>query len=78
MATPTSTSAEIAALASEDRGTQLLAIIWVFTALAVITVSLKLFTRFHVLHALGLDDFFIFLSLVCAQDILYGDCSLRR
>lgn len=48
----------------DDRGSELLAIIWIFTVLAVITVSLKIFTRAQILHALGVDDIFIFISLV--------------
>lgn len=51
-------------MAVDDRGPELLAIIWVFTALAIIIVTLKLFTRQQFLQGLGLDDFFIFLSLV--------------
>lgn len=48
----------------DNRGLELLAIIWVFTALAVITVILKIFTRARILHTLDIDDFFIFFSLV--------------
>ncbi|GAM84863.1 hypothetical protein ANO11243_028650 [Dothideomycetidae sp. 11243] len=48
----------------QDRGPELLAVIWVFTSLTIIVVALKAFTRAHVLHALGWDDFFIFFSAV--------------
>ncbi|KAI1398504.1 hypothetical protein F4819DRAFT_468438 [Hypoxylon fuscum] len=51
-------------MANENRGPELLAIIWVFTILAIITVGLKLVTRAHMLHALGWDDFFIFFSAI--------------
>lgn len=54
----------MARLAMEDRGLELLVVIWVFTILAIGVVGLKIFTRAHILHALGWDDFFIFLSLV--------------
>jgi len=48
----------------EDRGPELLAIIWIFTILSSIVVGIKIFTRIRVLNALGWDDFFIFLSSV--------------
>ncbi|ETS80241.1 hypothetical protein PFICI_07770 [Pestalotiopsis fici W106-1] len=51
-------------MATEDRGPELLAIIWVFTALAIITVTLKVITRAHILRGLTWDDFFILISLV--------------
>lgn len=55
----------ISELAKDDRGLELLVVSWVFTALATGIVGLKIFTRAHILHALGWDDFFIFLSTVC-------------
>lgn len=58
------TPEQVAALASQNRGPEILAVSWVFTSLAIIVVSLKLFTRTYILHGLGWDDFFIFLSLV--------------
>ncbi|KAI1778659.1 hypothetical protein F4818DRAFT_306297 [Hypoxylon cercidicola] len=62
-------------MAGENRGPELLAIIWVFTVLAVITVGLKLLTRAHMLHALGWDDFFIFFSailiIICTSIFTY-------
>ncbi|KAI1633662.1 hypothetical protein F4809DRAFT_622384 [Biscogniauxia mediterranea] len=51
-------------MAVEDRGPELLAIIWVFTSLAIIAVLLKFVSRAHILHALGWDDFFILLSVI--------------
>ncbi|KAK9424385.1 putative Integral membrane protein [Seiridium unicorne] len=51
-------------MAVDDRGPELLIITWVFTALAIILVALKLFTRQRFLQGLGWDDFFIFLSLI--------------
>ncbi|OTA55119.1 hypothetical protein K449DRAFT_357701 [Hypoxylon sp. EC38] len=59
----------------ENRGPELLAITWVFTALAVIIVAIKLVTRAHMLHALGWDDFFIFISvaliIICTSLFTY-------
>lgn len=49
---------------TETRGPELLVVTWIFTALTIIIVSLKLYTRTSILHALGIDDFFIFLSAV--------------
>lgn len=49
---------------SESRGTEVNVITWVFTGIAIATVSLKLFARVQTLKRLGWDDFFIFLSLV--------------
>ncbi|KAI5921321.1 hypothetical protein F4810DRAFT_712571 [Camillea tinctor] len=50
-------------MAVEDRGPELLAIIWVFTILSIIVVLLKFISRAHI-HQLGWDDFFILLSAV--------------
>ena len=49
---------------SGDLGSSMLVIIWPFTLLAIITVTLKLVSRAHLFRALGWDDFFIFLSLL--------------
>lgn len=48
----------------EDRGPDLVAVTWVFTALAVIVVCLKVFTRVKIIKEPALDDFFTVLSLV--------------
>ena len=47
-----------------DRGPEILAIIWTFTTLALVVVSLKIFTRYKIVHDTGLDDFLVFLSMV--------------
>jgi hypothetical protein len=49
---------------SESRGTEINVIAWVFTGIAIATVSLKLFARAQSANRLGWDDFFIFFSLV--------------
>jgi hypothetical protein len=36
----------------------------VFTGIAIVTVSMKLFARSQIVKQLGWDDFFIFLSMV--------------
>jgi hypothetical protein len=49
---------------AENRGPELLIIIWIFTVLTILVVGLKLFTRVNILHAFGFDDFFIIISTV--------------
>ena len=53
----------------ENRGPELVAVTWVFTALAVVVVGLKVFTRIKIIKEPALDDFFTVLSLVsnCAS-----------
>lgn len=53
-------------MAVGDRGAELVAVIWVFTALAIITVGLRLVTRTRILQTFGLDDIIILFSLVSA------------
>ena len=48
----------------ENRGSELVAVTWVFTALATVVVCLKVFTRVKILKETALDDFFTVLSLV--------------
>jgi hypothetical protein len=49
---------------TESRGAEVNVIAWVFTGIAIATVSLKLFARVQTSNRLGWDDFFIFFSLV--------------
>jgi hypothetical protein len=49
---------------TESRQTEVLAVAWVTTGLAILTVSIKLFARVKLVRVIGWDDFFIFLSLV--------------
>ncbi|KAK6206642.1 hypothetical protein LQW54_007594 [Pestalotiopsis sp. IQ-011] len=51
-------------MGSDNRGPELLGLIWIFTTVSIATVALKLFTRRRFLQGLGWDDFFIFLSLI--------------
>ncbi|KFY43096.1 hypothetical protein V495_04169 [Pseudogymnoascus sp. VKM F-4514 (FW-929)] len=48
---------------TESRGAEVNVIAWVFTGIAIATVSLKLFARVQTSNRLGWDDFFIFFSL---------------
>lgn len=48
----------------DNRGSELLAVLWAFTALATVIVVLKIYTRFKIVHETGLDDVLIFLSMV--------------
>lgn len=49
---------------TEDRGREVNVVAWLFTGIAIAAVALKLFTRSQIVKVVGLDDFFIFLSLV--------------
>lgn len=48
----------------ENRGPELLAIIWIFTILAMLTVGVKTYTRMNIIRQTGLDDVLIFFSMV--------------
>jgi hypothetical protein len=48
----------------DQRSTEVIVIAWIFTGIATTTVALKIFARAHITKTLGLDDFFIFFSLV--------------
>ena len=48
----------------DNKAPDLLAVLWTFTMLALIVVLLKIYTRLRIIHETGLDDFFIFLSMV--------------
>lgn len=52
---------------NQNRGPALLIVIWVLTGLAVIVVSIKIYTRIKIIHAPLLDDIFIVLALVRFQ-----------
>ena len=60
----TNSTLAAATRAADTRGPELLIIIWIFTVITILVVALKLFTRAHILHALALDDLFIFFSAV--------------
>ena len=51
----------------QNRGPELVAVIWAFTTLATIIVSLKIFTRVKILQELALDDLFTVFALVSEQ-----------
>ncbi|KAL8758037.1 MAG: hypothetical protein Q9199_001767 [Rusavskia elegans] len=54
----------------QDRGPRLVIVIWVFAALALATVSIRLWARCKILHRLGLEDFLMFFAWVIS--IIYG------
>ena len=58
---------------NENRGHELVAVTWLFTALATVAVCLKIFTRVKIIKEPALDDFFTVLSLVsiCLLGWLY-------
>ncbi|KAL8777561.1 MAG: hypothetical protein Q9194_002488 [Teloschistes cf. exilis] len=47
-------------LLKQDRGRNLVTVIWVFGALSLIVVSIKVWTRMKILHQSGIEDMFIF------------------
>jgi hypothetical protein len=49
---------------SESRGTEINAIAWVFTGIAITAVFLKLYARTQIHKRLCWDDFFIFFSMI--------------
>ncbi|KAL8842255.1 MAG: hypothetical protein Q9170_000581 [Blastenia crenularia] len=51
-------------LRNQDRGPGLIIVVWVFAFLALILVSVKIWTRLKILHQSGLEDAFIFLAWV--------------
>lgn len=44
----------------QDRGPSLVIVIWVFAALSLSVVSIKVWTRMKILHRSGIEDLFIF------------------
>lgn len=48
----------------QNRGPVLLTVIWIITALALMIVGLKIYTKFKIVRDAGIDDFLIFLSMV--------------
>lgn len=62
-----------------DRGLLINTVAWLFTGLAIVTVSLKLFTRSKTVKLLGWDDIFIFLSMVSSfpDQEQYADANRR-
>ncbi|KAI9653797.1 MAG: hypothetical protein M1831_005664 [Alyxoria varia] len=53
-------------LSHEDRGPELLGVLWTFCGLAIIVVALKIYARFRIMKAEGVDDALILLSLAMA------------
>ncbi|KAL9027649.1 MAG: hypothetical protein Q9180_007296, partial [Flavoplaca navasiana] len=48
----------------QDRGPGLVIIIWVFASLALATVTIRIWTRFKLLHRSGPEDLLIFSALI--------------
>ncbi|KAF1841118.1 uncharacterized protein K460DRAFT_347785 [Cucurbitaria berberidis CBS 394.84] len=57
------TPEQIARLREQNLGPQQFAIVVVFTLLALITVCLRVYTRMRLVHLVGLEDYFIVLSM---------------
>jgi hypothetical protein len=58
-----------AALNDNPRGRQAIEISTVFTALAVIAVALRLYTRFCIIRCAGTEDFGTLLAMVSEQPV---------
>ncbi|KAL8855314.1 MAG: hypothetical protein Q9178_008028 [Gyalolechia marmorata] len=54
----------------QDKGPRLVAVIWVFASLALLTVSIRTWTRFRILHRSGIEDFMILFAWVLS--LIYG------
>jgi hypothetical protein len=50
--------------ANDDRQKEVLIVAWVTTGAALVTVSIKIFTRLRIVRVIGWDDFFIVFSMV--------------
>lgn len=48
----------------QNRGSTLVIVIWVLTGLALIVVSIKIYTRIKIIREPALDDFFTMLAVV--------------
>lgn len=51
---------------NQNRGPELLAVIWTFTILALLVVIAKFYTKARVLHKTGVDDALVVLSMILA------------
>lgn len=49
-----------------NRGPTLVIVIWILTVLALIVVSIKIYTRITIIREPALDDFFTGLAVVCS------------
>lgn len=49
----------------ESRSTEVIAVAWISTGLAIFTVLLKIITTTRITRSTGWDDFLIYASLVC-------------
>lgn len=56
----------------QDRGPRLVIVIWVFAALALATVSIRLWARCNILHRLGLEDFLMFFAWVSMPNLQHS------
>lgn len=52
------------ATGDHNRGPTLVIVIWILTALALIVVSIKVYTRIKIIREPALDDFFTVLAVV--------------
>jgi len=58
---------QLAAMQKENLGPGSVALIVTFTVLAVVCVGLRLFSRLRLVKNIGLEDYFIALSMVCMR-----------
>ena len=63
----------MAIVGNQNRGPELLAIIWVFTILALLVVITRFYTKIKVLHKTGLDDALVVFSMVSQRPTMIWD-----
>lgn len=56
-------------LLKQDKGPLLVIIIWFFASLALVVVSIKVWTRLKVLRKPGLEDLFVLLAWVSVERV---------
>ena len=55
---------------STNRGPHILAATWVQCAIALLLVGARMYTRIHLIHNVGLDDWIILLALVSSMRLI--------
>lgn len=57
------------ALHNNPRGRQAVYVTTIFTAIAALTVGLRLYTRFLIVRSAGVEDYFVLLAMVSILEI---------
>jgi hypothetical protein len=56
----------LAAMAKENQSPKVIALIGVFTGISFVCVVLRFFTRIKFIEMVGIEDYFIGISVVCS------------